>query len=93
VEVFDPASTRDVVISWENNNNTGYANRILNIGHTYGTMADTMEIIRIGRKGKYFNTWEKYHIYEVSRDNLHMNDTHIDPHYPIFEALDKIYSR
>jgi hypothetical protein len=30
----------------------------------------------------YFNTPEKYHIYEISRDNLHMKDTYIDtqPH-------------
>jgi hypothetical protein len=38
-------------------------------------MADTMEIIRLGRKGKYSNTLEKYHIYKVSKDNLIMNDT------------------
>jgi hypothetical protein len=45
-----------------------------------------MEIIT-GRKGKYLNTLEKYHIYKISRDNLHMNDTHTDTHNPIFEAV------
>jgi hypothetical protein len=44
---------------------------------TYGTGADTMEIITTGRKGKYLNTLEKYHIYEISTENLHMNDIHM----------------
>jgi hypothetical protein len=29
-------------------------------------------------EGKIFNTLERYHIYEISRDNLHTNDIHID---------------
>jgi hypothetical protein len=28
--------------------------------------------------GRYLNTSEKYHIYKISRNNLHMNDKHID---------------
>jgi hypothetical protein len=56
-------------------NNCGYSNHKLNKGHTYGTVADTMDIIRMRRKGRYLNTLEKYHIYKISRNNLHMNDT------------------
>jgi hypothetical protein len=32
-----------------NNSNTGYSRRILDTGHTYGIMEDTMDIVRIGR--------------------------------------------
>jgi hypothetical protein len=39
-----------------NNSNTGYSSHILNTGHTYGTIRDTMEIITRGRKGQYLNT-------------------------------------
>jgi hypothetical protein len=39
-----------------NNSNTGYLNHILNTGHTYGTISDTMDIIRKGRKGRHLNT-------------------------------------
>jgi hypothetical protein len=35
-----------------NNNNSGYSNHILNTEHTYGTINDTMDIIRKGKKGK-----------------------------------------
>jgi hypothetical protein len=73
-----------------NKNNCGYSNNILNTGHTYGTIADIMEIIKTGRKEKYLNTLEKYHISEISRDNLHMNDILI--HSPIFEPLHEIYT-
>jgi hypothetical protein len=34
-----------------NNSNTLYANHILNTGHSYGTITDTMEIIKTERKG------------------------------------------
>jgi hypothetical protein len=69
-----------VVKSWESNNrNTGYSNYMLNTGHTFRTMAD---IITIGRKGKYLNVLEKYHIYEISRDNLHMTEIHVYLHTP-----------
>jgi hypothetical protein len=76
-----------------NNSNTGHANHILNTGHTYGTITDTMEIIKTGRRGRYLNTIEKYHIYEIGKDNLHMNDTNIDIHNPIFKTLHRIYTK
>jgi hypothetical protein len=65
----------------------------LNTGHTYGAIEDTMAIITIGRKGQYLNTLEKYHIYKVSRKNLHIDDASIDAHNPIFEELHRIYAK
>jgi hypothetical protein len=52
-----------------------------------------MEIIKTGRKGRYLNTLEKYHIYEIGKDNLQMNDTNIDIHNPIFKTLHRIYTK
>jgi hypothetical protein len=52
--------------------NTGYSSHILNTGHTYGTIDDTIEIITIGRKVQYLTTPEKYHIYKIGRKNLHI---------------------
>jgi hypothetical protein len=56
------------------NGNSGCSNRILSMGHTYGTITDTMDVIRTGRKGRHLNILEMYHIYKISRNNLHMND-------------------
>jgi hypothetical protein len=50
---------------------------------------DTVDIIKTGKKGKHLNTLEKYHIYRISKDNLHMNDTY----NPIFETLYEVYAR
>jgi hypothetical protein len=33
-----------------NNSNSGYSNHVLNTGHKYGTIIDTMGIMRIHRK-------------------------------------------
>jgi hypothetical protein len=33
------------------------------MGLTYGTIKDTVDIIKTGSKGRYLNTLEKYHIY------------------------------
>jgi hypothetical protein len=73
-----------------NNSNSGYLNHMLNTRHAYGTMTDTMDIITTGKKGKDLNILERYYIYKTSRKNLHMDDTHVDTHNPIFGALQEI---
>jgi hypothetical protein len=35
-----------------NRDNTGYSNHILNTGHTYGTLEDTMKVVNIKYKIK-----------------------------------------
>jgi hypothetical protein len=57
---------------------------MLNTGHTYGSMANTMKVLKTERKGKHLNTLEKYHICKKSTDGLQMNDTYIDTYNPIF---------
>jgi hypothetical protein len=76
-----------------NNSNSVYSNRILNTGHKYRTIADTMDIIKTHRKGKHLNTLEKYHIYKISKDNLQMNDPNTDTCNPIFKALQETNTR
>jgi hypothetical protein len=50
-----------------------------------------MDVVRIGKKRQYLNTHEKYYIYKISREKLHMNDKNIDEHNPVFDELHKIY--
>jgi hypothetical protein len=61
-----------------NSSNSGFSNRILNTDHTCGSITDTMDVIGTGRIGRYLNTIENYSIYKIFRNNLYMNDTHID---------------
>jgi hypothetical protein len=51
-----------------------------------------MDVIRTGRKGRHLNTLEKYHIYKISRNNLHMNDTHIEAYNPTFQTVCELYN-
>jgi flagellin-specific chaperone FliS len=57
------------------------------MGHIYGAITDTTDSIRTQKIGKNLNTLEKYHIYKISKNNLHMNDTNIDTYNPIFRTL------
>jgi hypothetical protein len=76
-----------------NNSNSGYANHMLNTGHTYGSIADTMTVLKAEKKGKHLNTLDKYHIYKTIKEELQMNDTYIDTHNPIFEVIQEINDR
>jgi hypothetical protein len=40
------------------------------MGQNYGTVTDTVDIIRAQKKAKDFNTLEKYNIYKISKNNL-----------------------
>jgi hypothetical protein len=73
--------------------NSGYSNHILNTGNTYGAITDTMNIIKTGKEGKYLNALEKYHIYRINKNNLHMKDIYIYTYNPIFETLYKLYAK
>jgi hypothetical protein len=68
-----------------NSGSSGYSNHILNTGHTYDTITDTMDVIR--------NTLEKYHTYKISKNILDMNYTHIEAHNPIFQTVHELYDR
>jgi hypothetical protein len=48
--------------------------------------------MRTQKKRKHLNTLEKYHMYKISKNNLHMNDTNIDTHNPIFTEMQEMYS-
>jgi hypothetical protein len=52
-----------------------------------------VDAVTTGRKGKYLNTLEWYHIYRISKDNLHMNDTYIDKNNLTFEIFHELYTR
>jgi hypothetical protein len=75
-----------------NNSNSVYSNRILNTGHTYGTITVTMDIMKLERKGKDLNTFREVpYIYITrSKDGSRVYDTCIDTYNPIFETLHHI---
>jgi hypothetical protein len=65
-------------------------NKTLNL-HNYDTMDQIMKILHIEKKGPKLNTLERYHIYEMTKRGLQMNDTFMDMHNPIFDVLIKTH--
>jgi hypothetical protein len=64
-----------------------YAQNILDMRHAYGTIEDTFDILHFEKKGPLMNTLERFHIYKLSREGIHLNDTY----NPIFNLITKHY--
>jgi hypothetical protein len=47
---------------------------ILDTGHAYGKIEETMDVIHITGKGHLLKTLERFHIYDLSKKKLQMND-------------------
>jgi hypothetical protein len=50
-----------------NRTNSKYAQHILEPGHSYRPIENTLEILHLTKIDKYMNTVENFHIYNVSR--------------------------
>jgi hypothetical protein len=53
-----------------------YSQHVLDTGHAYDTIEETMEVIQTAKKGHLLNTLERFYIYDLSGRKLQMNDTH-----------------
>jgi hypothetical protein len=56
-----------------NRPDTGYSRYILDTGHTYGSIENTMTIIRKAKEGKFLNSIKKYYIFLASKQEIHKN--------------------
>jgi hypothetical protein len=73
-----------------NGQKSKYAQHILETTHEYGKIEQIMEILHIERKGRMLNAMESYHIYELTKQNLQMNEALTDSHNQIYHTLIKI---
>jgi hypothetical protein len=46
-----------------------------------------MDILQIKKKGPLMNTLEQFHIYNLWKENLHINDIYTDIYNPIFSVI------
>jgi hypothetical protein len=74
-------------IQYNKKENSTYAQHIIDTGHTYGTIQNTMEILHTTQKGKYMNCLEKFHIYCAHKDKKQMNEILFDTHNPVFDII------
>jgi hypothetical protein len=70
-----------------NRHNLKYAQHMLDTGHAYNTMDQTMKILHIDKKRHKLNTLKRLEIYILTKKALQLNDTHTETHNPIFDVL------
>jgi hypothetical protein len=70
-----------------NNYNAKFAQHLLETGHEFGKIDDTMSILYYDKKGKHLDTMEKFYIYRETKDNNQLKDKHIAIYNKIFETI------
>jgi hypothetical protein len=75
----------------KNRQNSKFAQHILDTGHEYKTIEKTMKISDIGKKGQMLDTYERFHIYEISKQNLQLNDNFTEIYNPIYNKIISTY--
>jgi hypothetical protein len=55
-------------------------------------MDQIMKILHVEKKGPKLNTLERFHIYDMAKRGLQMNDTFMDMHNSIFDILIKTHT-
>jgi hypothetical protein len=68
-----------------NRSDMGYSRHILETGHTYGNIENTMEIKKAWKR-KFLDSPNKYHIFLASKQQTHMHEFDTDQGDPIFET-------
>jgi hypothetical protein len=71
------------------NNRTkiGYSQHVINTGHEYNNVENTLNVLNIQKKGAFLNTLEKFHIYKTQKTDNLLNEDSTDIYNPIFELL------
>ena len=60
---------------------------MLDEGHDFGPMEDIMDVIQYANKGKFMDTIEIFHIYELTSKGSQINDKLTIQRNPIFETV------
>jgi hypothetical protein len=52
--------------------NLGYVNHVLNRGHAYRSITDTLKVVKIVGKRKHLHTLEKYHTHTHTHTHIYI---------------------
>jgi hypothetical protein len=70
-----------------NRTKTGYSQHIINTGHEYGNIENTLNVLNVQKKGAFLNILEKFHICKTYKTYNLLNENSTDIYNPIFELL------
>jgi hypothetical protein len=74
-----------------NGQNSKFAQHIVDTTHAYRTIDQTMKILHIGKKVRALGTYERFHIYEISKQNMQLNDNFTETFNPIYDVIIAAY--
>jgi hypothetical protein len=66
-----------------NGQNSKFAQHVLDTAHEYETMEKAKKIVHIEKKGQVLDTYERFHMFEISKQNIHLNDNFAETYNPI----------
>lgn len=64
-----------------------FVQHMIETGHKYSTIENTMKILHIENKSKIFNTYERFHIYEITKQHIQLNDTFTETYNSIYGMI------
>ena len=76
-----------------NSHTSSFAQHLIEHNHPFGTIQNTMQVLRHHHKGTHLNTLEKFHIYTEYISDNHINDNQTIFPNKIFDAILKDHSQ
>jgi hypothetical protein len=74
----------------DNKSTSGYVQHILDTGHAFGNMDDSMEIVKIQQKGSHLKTLENFYIYKLFQQGIQLNNNFSNLQNSIFKQIQNI---
>jgi hypothetical protein len=76
-----------VILVRHNKDKSKYALHMLQFSHEYGTIENTLEILKVVNKGKLLDVLERFYIYKANRHKQIMNEQYVVDHNVLFKML------
>jgi hypothetical protein len=54
-------------------------------------MVGSMEILHIGKKGRVLDTYERFHVHEINKQNIQLNNNFTETFNLIYDAIIAAY--
>jgi hypothetical protein len=51
----------------------------------------TVKILHVEKKGQMLDAYERFHIYEISKQNMQLNDNFAETYNPIYDIIITVY--
>jgi hypothetical protein len=70
-----------------NTSQSKYAKHVIEQGHRFGNLENSMEILQFQKKGCHLNTIERFYIHKEVKSNNHLNEDYAETSNHIFNTI------